>query len=182
MLLPPIFRAPRARRARGAELIEFTLVLLPMLSMIFVLLDISWGVFTKATLQYAVRVGVRTGITVTGTQAKAANNSDLTTMVKNTVKDNSLGLLQDTSKIKVHYFQPPPLGSSADPTDVCNQASGNAPLNIMQVSVEGFSQSALVPRLFGWKTSADSSSTPISAVSADLIEPSRDVPPKGVAP
>ena len=52
----------------------------------------------------------------------------------------------------------------------------------MQVSIEGFALSPLVPRLFTWRQAADKASTSIAATSYDLIEPSRDVPPKGVAP
>ena len=52
----------------------------------------------------------------------------------------------------------------------------------MQVSVQGFSLKPLVPRLFGLGKPVDVSATAISAVAADIIEPSRDVPPIGTAP
>jgi len=177
-------RTSRAKRTRGAEVLEFTFVFLPMIMMIIVLIDIAWAIFVKATLEYAVRVGVRSGITITGTQASAAG-SDLTTMVKSIVQQSSIGILRGSSglsKIKVHYFQPPAEGSSAQPVDVSNQTWGNTPLYIMQVSVEGYMLPALVPRIFGLGKAIDNSSTAISAVSADLIEPSRDVPPIGSAP
>jgi Flp pilus assembly protein TadG len=177
-------RRSRASRTKGAELIEFTLTFLPLMSLTMVLLCTAWAVFVKATLQYAVRAAVRTGITITGTQASAAN-SDLTAMVKAIVQSKSLGLLNGASglsKIKVHYFQPPAPGSNGAIVDVSGQASGNTPLYIMQVSVEGYQLAALLPRIFSWKQAADNSATTINAVSADLIEPSRDVPPIGVAP
>jgi Flp pilus assembly protein TadG len=126
------YRGSRVRRTRGAELLEFTFVFLPLLAMTFVLLDIAWAVFVKATLQYAVRVGVRQGITITGTQA---GGSDLTTMVKNIVQSKSLGLLRGPTgraKIKVHYFQPPAPGSTGPAVDVSTQSSGNTPLYIMR--------------------------------------------------
>jgi Flp pilus assembly protein TadG len=165
-------------------MLEFTLALLPLLIMIFVLLDASWAIFVKSTLAFAVRSGVRVGITITGTQATAAG-SDLTTMVKNTVQRNALGLLAGSTglaKIKVNYFQPPAAGSNAAAVDVSAQSSGNNPLNIMQVSIQGFSLGPLVPRIFGWRTPVDKSTTSIGAVAADLIEPSRDPPPIGAAP
>jgi hypothetical protein len=149
--------------------------------MMFVILDVAWGMYVKSTLLYAVRMGVRKGITITGTQA---GGSDLTSMVKDTVQANALGLLAGQSgraKIKVHYFQPPDPGSSSMPADVCTSAGGNAPGNIMQVSIQGYSLGPLVPRIFGWKT-LDFSSTSIGAVAADLIEPSRDTPTLGSAP
>jgi len=177
-------RSPKARRRRGAELLEFTLTLLPMMAMITVLVCTAWAVFVRATLDYAVRSGVRYGITVTGTQATAAG-SDLTTMVKSVVQQRSLGILRGSSglaKIKVHYFQPPAPGSSAAAVDVSTQTNGNTPLFIMQVSVEGYSLGALVPRIFSWNSAPDNAATAIGAIAADLIEPSRDVPPIGVAP
>jgi Flp pilus assembly protein TadG len=169
----------RAHRRKGAEVLEFTFVFLPMLAMILVLIDICWAVFAKSTLEYAVRTGVRTGITITGTQATAAGGC-LTDIVKGTVKRNSLGLLPDTSKIKVNYFLPS--GTSAAPTDVSTNSDGNKPLNIMQVSIQGYALRALAPRIWNWRQSADVSASAIYAASADLIEASRDVPCIGTAP
>ena len=175
-------RGLRRNRRKGAEFLEFTLVFLPMLGMILVLMDISWAVFAKSTLEYAVRRGVRTGITITGTQATAAGGC-LTDIVKNTVQARALGLLSGSSglsKIKVNYFLPSGTGTAA--TDVSSQADGNKPLNIMQVSVQGFALKALTPRIWTWKQSADTGATPIYAAAADLIEASRDVPCIGTAP
>lgn len=177
-------RQGRRRRCRGAEFLEFTFTFLPFVAMLFVLMDVAWAVFVKATLDYAVRAGVRTGITITGTQAAAAG-SDLTSMVKSIVQQKSLGTLSGPAglaKIKVHYFLPPSDGSTAPATDVSGQANGNSPGNIMQVSIEGFMLPALVPRIFSWNQAADASGTAIHAVAADLIEPSHDTPPIGTAP
>ena len=178
-------RRSRAERCRGAEVLEFTFVFLPMMAMIILLIDVAWAVFVKATLEYAVRAGVRSGITITGSQASLAG-SDLTTHGEETGTDASRSASFAAppvyAKIKVHYFQPPAEGSTAAAVDVSNQTWGNTPLYIMQVSVEGYVLPALVPRLFGLNQPMDASGTPIAAVSADLIEPSRDVPPIGTAP
>jgi Flp pilus assembly protein TadG len=174
----------RANRRKGAEMLEFTLTFLPMIIMVFVLLDVAWSIFVKSTMQYAVRAGVRKGITITGTQATAAGTC-VTEIVKATVQANSLGFLKGSSglaKIKVNYLQPPAPGSTAAATDVSGQTNGNQPLNIMQVSVQSYSLKALVPRIFGWKQAVDNAPTIISAASADLIEPSRDSPCIGTAP
>jgi hypothetical protein len=106
-------------------------------------------------------------------------------MVKAAVQRNALGLLPGQAgldKIKVNYFQPPAVGSTAASVDVSDQSSGNNPLNIMQVSIQGFSLTPLMPRLYGLRTPIDKSATIINAVAADLIEPSRDPPPIGDAP
>jgi Flp pilus assembly protein TadG len=176
--------ARRRGPERGAELLEFTFALLPLLMMMFLLLDAAWAIFVKSTFAFAVRAGVRKGITITGTQASAAS-SDLTAMIKTTVQSNSLGLLagsEGLAKIKVHYFLPPAPGSTGGTTDVCNQANGNNPLNILQVSVQGYPLGSLVPRLFGLRTAVDDADSTIVAIAADLIEPSRDPPPIGTAP
>jgi len=174
----------RAARTSGAELLEFTMCFLPMLVMVFYLLNVSWAIFAKSSLEYAVRQGVRYGITVTGTQATAAQ-SDLTTMVKVMVQSNAMGMLAGSAglaKIKVNYLQPPAPGSSAAPTDVSAQTYGNSPGNVMQVSIQGFTLVPLAPRLFAWNQKPDRSASPLSAIAADLIEPSNDLPPIGKAP
>jgi Flp pilus assembly protein TadG len=172
------------KRRKGAELLEFTFALLPLLMMMFLMVDCAWAIFVKSTLAFAVRAGVRYGITVTGTQAAAAG-SDLTTMIKTTVQNNALGLLTGSAglaKIKVNYIQPPAPGSTGSPVDVSTQSNGNNPLNILQVSVRGFALGDLVPRLFGLKSAPDEAAVNIVAIAADLIEPSRDPPPIGTAP
>ena len=182
---PNAGRRPQRRgRRKGAEIVEFTLAFLPLLMMALVLIDIAWSIYVKSTLEYAVRAGVRYGITITGTQATAAG-SDLTTMVKAKVQSNAMGLLNGSSglsKIVVHYLQPPAPGSAAAATDVSTDSYGNTPGNIMVVSITNFGLAALVPRIFNWKGSPDKSATIIGATAADLIEPSQDVPPIGTAP
>ena len=179
-------RRPRAFRSRGAEPLEFTLVLLPMLAMVTVLLDTSWAVYAKATLQRAVRIGVRTGITLTASQM--ATGACLTDTVKSAVQANSMGLLHGSSGlalIKVHYFQPPAINSTSAAADVSPNSDGDQPGNIMQVSVQGFSLVPLVPRIFNWNAAADKNPLVIQGVfSADLIEPasSTDRPCIGTAP
>lgn len=167
-------------------MLEFTFVFLPMLCMILVFLDIAWAIFAKSTLNYAVRAGLRYGITITGTQATAAN-SDLAAMTKARVQQNAVGLLAGSSglsKIKIHFYSPPATGTNAAPTQVDASSDANKPLNIMQVSVEGFSLSPLAPRIFGWRdrSAPDKAASAIAATSYDMIEPSRDVPPKGTVP
>jgi len=173
----------KKHRQRGADLIEFTFTLLPLLAILFVLVDISWAIFAKSTLMFAVRTGVRQGITITGTQATAANQT-LTQMVKATVEAKSLGLLRGTtglSYIKVNYFAQSS-SSSTGVADVSTQSNGNAPGNIMQVSVINYPLPGLTPRIYSWLAKADNSPANLSAISADRIEPSGDVPPIGTAP
>ena len=178
--------APERRKARskGSELLEFTFVFLPMLAMICVLVDTAWAIFAKSSLQRAVRLGVRVGVTLTA--AQMAQGACLTDTVKQTVQANALGLLSGAtglSRIKVNYFQPPTPNTNNPAVDVSNQPTGDAPGNIMQVSVQNYSLVPLLPRFFDWKTAADRNSLVfVNVNSADLIEPSRNPACIGTAP
>ena len=134
----------------------------------------------------AVRIGVRTGITLTASQM--ATGACLTDTVKSTVQANAMGLLHGSSGlalIKVHYFEPPAVNSTSAATDVSADADGEQSGNIMQVSVENYSLVPLLPRIYNWKTAADTNPLVIQGVySADLIEPASvtDRPCIGTAP
>lgn len=177
-------RRTRRQRSRGTELVEFTFTFLPFLAIITALISMSWAIFAKSALQYAVKVAVRTGITV---DKVAAGTSDLTTIVKNIVLTNSFGFLQNTSLIHVHYYQPPSPGSTGPVVDVSTVTTGstpgNYPGNIMVVSVDGFTLPTLIVRIFGWNQN-DKSATTITVSSADIIESiaANDLAPLGTAP
>ena len=176
-------RAARVRRRKGSELLEFSLVVLPLLAMMTVLVDTGWALFAEATLQRAVRIGVRTGVTLTASQM--VGSACLTDTVKGVVQANSFGLLRGASglaQVKVNYYQPPPPTSTAAATDVSAQANGDAPGNIMKVSVQGFSLNPLMPRVYNGNSAVDNSPLVISVNSADIIEPSRTPPCIGTAP
>jgi len=174
----------RARRTRGyTEILEFTLIMLPLLAFITVLADTGWAIFAESTLQRAVRIGVRTGVTLTASQM--ASGACLTDTVKGVVQSNASGLLNGASglaKIKVNYYLPPPPSSSSAATDVSTQSNGDAPGNIMKVSVVGFSLTPLMPRIYGGKNGIDNNPQTINVNSADIIEPDRNPPPIGTAP
>ena len=158
-------------------------MLLPLFSMTAVLVDTAWAVFAKSALQRAVRIGVRSGVTLTSTQM--AQGACLTDTVKGIVQSNSLGILNGStglSKVKVNYLQPPQPNSSAAAVDVSNQSTGNTPGNIMVVSVQGYSLIPLLPRIFNWRQGVDTSPLTVNVSSGDLIEPSRSIPCIGTAP
>ena len=175
-------RPVRNRRRKGSEILEFTFALLPLLAMMSVLLDTAWAVYAQATIQRAVRLAVRQGITLTNSQM--AQNADLTGTVKGTVQQNAFGFLNGSSGlgyIKVHYYLPPDAGSTADATDVSTRSDGNKAGNIMEVSVQNLQIRPLLPQIFTWKDVEFNFQT-INAEAADVIEPSNDRPPIGTAP
>jgi Flp pilus assembly protein TadG len=164
-------------------MLEFTLAFLPMLAMVCVLVDTAWAIFAKSTLQRAVRIGVRTGVTLTA--AQMAQGACLTDTVKRVVQANAMGLLKGDpglEKIKVNYFKPPAANSMDPAADVSTQLNGNQPGNIMQVSVRSYSLMPLIPRVFGLPVKVDNTPLVFTVRSADLIEPSRTPPCIGTAP
>jgi Flp pilus assembly protein TadG len=175
----------RRRRSRGSEIVEFTLVFLPMLAFVTVLADTAWAIWAKATLQRAVRLGVRVGVTLTANEM--SGGACLTDTVKGTVQSYSFGLLTGASglaKIKVNYLQPPAPGSNAAATDVSAQANGDQGGNIMVVSVQNYSLNPLMPRITSWSTAPDNNPLVFTVSSADMIEPSgaQSAPCIGAAP
>lgn len=181
--------AGRRRRSRGSELIEFTLILLPLFGFIFLLLDLTWAVFVKATLQQAVRIGVRYGVTNPVAADGSGNTPDgacLTESVKARVQASAMGLLKGASglsKIKVNYYLPPAPNSTDPVTLVSGLSSANAGGNIMVVSVEGYSATLLVPIVMsGWAERSITSPLIYTVRSADRIEPSRNQPCAGSSP
>jgi len=168
----------RRRRAKGAQIVEFTLNFLPFMAMVIVVVDTAWAVFAEATLQQSVRMAARVGVTLTNTQI----NGDLTSAVKALVQQHSVGLLNGAtglSYIKVNYFD----GNNPS-TDVSTQSWGNISGNIMQVSVQNFPLVPLMARIFTLKDSPDRNALSISVYSADVIEPMSTslTPPIGAAP
>jgi Flp pilus assembly protein TadG len=167
----------RRRGTRGAELVEFTLNFLPFMAMIIVTVDTSWAIFAQATLQQAVRMAVRTGVTLTSNQV----STNLTDTVKGIVQQHAVGMLSGStglSRIKVNYFD------ANNPTvDVSAQSWGNSAGNIMQVSVRSFPLSPLMARFYSWKGAPDANPMSISVYAADVIEPMGTfTPPIGPAP
>lgn len=133
--------------------------------MIIVIVDMAWAIFAQATLQQAVRMAVRDGITMTSAQV----SGNLTDTVKADVQGHAMGLLNgSTGKayIKVHYFD-----QDNPSTDVSGTATGNRGGNVMQISVQGYPLIPLLPRFFSWGGSVDASPMSISVNAADVIEP-----------
>jgi Flp pilus assembly protein TadG len=157
--------------SKGAELIEFTYAFLPLTAIMLVLVCVSWGLYVKSTLAYAVHEGVRHGITI---DATGAAGTTLTAMVQSIVQQSAGGLLAGSaglSDIHVDYYRV----SSTDSTQlvaVTQAGGGLAAGDIIQVSIVGYTLPPLVPRIFSWKSGGvDKAATPIAAVAADRIEP-----------
>jgi Flp pilus assembly protein TadG len=133
----------RKQRQRGTEMLEFTLVILPVLGFVFLLLNVAWAVYSRATLQYAVSQGVRYAITSQTISGLGQKDS-----IRTVVQRNAFGNLGANStspawaNIQVHFYLP-------DGTDVSNVVGGNGLQNgiypLVEVSVESITKNNLLP-------------------------------------
>jgi Flp pilus assembly protein TadG len=152
------------KRTGGQALIEFALVALMFLAIIFVSFNFFFWTFTKAALHNAVREGVRYAITGRTTASLGQDDS-----IRQIVKENAFGLLNSASAmdtIKVEYFAAEGTGST----------ESNAAGNIVVVSILNYTPAAIAP-VFGFQYPIR-----ISVRAVDKVEPSSGLPPPRTLP
>jgi Flp pilus assembly protein TadG len=154
-------RSRRARRRSGSTLVEASLALLPMLAFFFGIVDVSFAVFVKNTLLFAVRQGVRYAVT---SQTMTGMGQDAS--IKSTVKTYSAGLVDalsptkdGTNQINITYYDPVTLTARTG-------ANSNVGGNIVVVGVSGLSWAWMFPL---WHSSAP---LQFGVASADIMEAS----------
>jgi len=150
---------PRTLRQRGSAFLETGLVILPLMAILFALMDFSIVIFVQNVLRHAVREGVRFAVT----QQTGAGGQDAA--IKAIVQTNAFGFLPDPSKITIQYLD------STTLTPVAG-AGSNAQGNVCIVSISNFGWSLMVPI---WQSSAPIG---LSASSSDVME----APPNGILP
>lgn len=128
------------RLQAGSVFIEFGLVLIPLLALIYLLISMSWMFFAWASLQEGVREGVRFGVTgnpptYTGLDAAIVQQVKLCSFgfLKNAVLDASAA-----PSISVQYFTPTSF------TNVTGQSGATVGGNVIEVSAS-VSVKSLVP-------------------------------------
>ena len=115
------------KRQRGNSFVEAAFVLVPLLALIFAVVDFGLAIFIRGTLQHATREGVRYAITYQTLDAQTAHDPS----IKAIVKRNALGFLnseENANKIKIRYYDP----------DTLTEVQANKPGNLIEVSVEGY--------------------------------------------
>jgi Flp pilus assembly protein TadG len=150
-------RKRRTDRQRGSSLVEFGLVLIPLMGMVTLMLNVAWAIFAQATIQEAVREGVRVGVTATA----SGSCSTVTCTVQSTVQSYSFGFItaaNASSMVQVTYYSP----NGGTLTQVTG-SSADVGGNIIQVSVNSFSVTSL-PSLLTQK------SFMVGATASDVIE------------
>ena len=144
----------RRRGRRGAALVESAFVLFPMVMLTAAIFDIAVALMVKATFTHAAREGARYAITY---QTYPGLGQDAS--IKKVVKTNAMGLLSD-SNITIDYYD------GNNPTVRIAPPGGNAPNNVVVVSIDQFNWTWIAPTFMG------GSRTPfkIKAASADRME------------
>ncbi len=136
-------------------------VFLPLIAILFALMDFSVAIFVKNVLLHAVREGTRYAVT----QQTGATGQDAA--IKAVVQTNAMGFLNGATGlayISVTYY-------NANTGLVAVGANSNSGGNICVVSVTAFPWSYFAPV---WRSAAMS----FSATSSDAME----APPNGVLP
>lgn len=161
-------------RTRGSTLVECTFILLIFLGLLFLLMDLGWSLFVKATLQHAVRAGLRYAITnQQQTQTDPDTHQQVTLgqvdSIKQVIQRQSMGLLSGSdlgTYVHVDFYQP----SGGAPTAVTGVGSNNGG-NLVIVSIQGFPVSPMAPLLRSTKA------VPVTVQAGDLLEPQPSGPP-----
>jgi hypothetical protein len=97
--------ASKKARCRGSESIEAAFTTVLLFGLIFLILDLSMLLFIKATLQQAVREGVRVGMTA----RLVGSTTYLNDSIAQTVQARAQGFLQGPQgacRIQIQYFDP----------------------------------------------------------------------------
>jgi Flp pilus assembly protein TadG len=150
---------PRARSRSGNSALELSFVLLPMLALFLAIVDFAVPIFLKSMFTSAVREGCRFGITYQLTYNGTTYGSQ-TAAITAVVQGYSLNFLSgsNASLINVQYYSP------TSPFSQLTGTGANDPGNILQVSVNSYQWTPIVPL---WRSGAPMT---ISAVSADRLE------------
>jgi hypothetical protein len=110
-----------------------------LLPLMFLIVDIAWGVFVKVTLQHAVREGVRYAITSqTATNAEGANMGHIGSIKSMTIASAGGILAGQEDKVSVTFYTPDTLAEDTG-------ASRNRGGNVVMVNIEDFEYRPLIP-------------------------------------
>ncbi len=149
----------KASRRRGSTMVEGAFTIVPLLAILFAVLDLSIAIFVKNTVQFAVCQGVRYAVTSQTMTGMGQDDS-----IKTVVQSYTMGFLDTLSpdhigknRLSITYYDP----ISLTPLTGTGSNSGG---NIVVVSATGLSWAWMAPLL--------RSATPLaySVSSADIME------------
>src|SRR5271170_3405472 len=125
----------RKRTSGGNAMVEWMLVMLPTFALITAFFDITFALFSWATIQDAVSEGCRYAITF---QTISGDGQDVS--IETTVASDSMGLVTVAGGlINVNYY------TQAAPTTAIASPNGNVPGNIVEVSILSYPLNWMIP-------------------------------------
>jgi len=137
---------------RGSQVLEATLVFIPMLLMTYLMLDVSMVIYLRTTMQEAAREGARYAITGQNTTGPCQDDS-----IKAVVRLHAagfLGSIAGAAAVHVQFINPITGGQGA-----------NAPGQIVNVKVESYKYNPMAPfQRLGYALY-------VNAMASDVIEP-----------
>jgi Flp pilus assembly protein TadG len=147
------------RSEKGSEIVEFGLVIVPLLAFVFLIVDIAWVLFAQSSLQRAACEGIRYAVT-SQTMSGMGQDASIRTVVIN----NAIGFVTSAtqSDIAINYFNPTTLAAT----------NSNAGGNVVQIVISGVNVYPLGPI---WRSH---SAMVLTARSSDVMEAS----PGGIPP
>jgi Flp pilus assembly protein TadG len=134
-------------------MVELALVLLPLLAILFAIIDFSLAVFLRSTFRHAAREGARYAVT-----GRLATGLGQDASIRAVVQKNAMGFLDGTSgaaKIFIRYYNPGTLV----------ETQSNAGGNIVEVSIEGYTWNWIAPVM-----RSGTPALPVLARSSDRVE------------
>jgi Flp pilus assembly protein TadG len=140
-------------------MVETSFSLLLFLGFIFLIIDLSMGIFMKVTLQNAVRAGVRYAVT-----SQTSGSLGQVASIKQVVQSQAMGFLSAsdlTTYVKVTFYS-----VSSNPPALVTGVGSNLAGNMVIVSVNGWPFNPLAPVLHS------GAAIPITVSSGDLVESS----------
>ncbi len=126
---------------RGAETLAGALVMMMILPLMFMIVDIGWGIFIKVSLQHAVREGVRYAITSqTASDGSGGSLGHLASIKKVTLQAAGGLMNGQEDKLTVKFYD---AGSPTLTEDL--GSSRNRGGNIVMVNIEDYEYSPIIP-------------------------------------
>ena len=144
---------------KGSEIVEFGLVIVPLLAFVLLIVDIAWVLFAQSTLQHAVAEGVRYAVT---SQTMSGMGQDAS--IKTVIIGDAYGFVTNSTaaNIAINYYNPSTLAAT----------NSNAGGNVVEIVVSGVNVYPLGPI---WRSHA---AMVLTARSSDVMEAS----PGGIPP
>lgn len=144
---------------RGIALVETALTFLPLLALLFGVVDVAMAIFARNTVQFAVRQAVRYAVTSQTLPGKGQDAS-----IQTIVDQNAMGLLESMTptgkalqSVSINYYNPVTLA-------LVTGAGSNVGGNIVVVSVAGLKWAWMFPLL------RDATPLQYSVSAADIME------------